>query len=137
MFLNGQINPNGANYQFFVDRNLQNNSLNQDLIDILTPFTYIATNMEGMFQNATQFNSNLGSWNVSNVTDMSGMFFGARNFNQDIGGWDTGSVTNMSQMFNSARNFNQYIGNWNTSNVTNLYRMFYTFLTQPNKACPL
>ena len=124
MFLNGQINPNGANYQFFVDRNLQNNSLNQDLIDILTPFTYIATNMEGMFQNATLFNSNLNSWNVSNVTNMSRMFFGARNFNSQLDNWNTGNVTDMSNMFKRATNFNQDIGGWDTGNVTNMSSMF-------------
>jgi surface protein len=82
------------------------------------------TNMNYIFNCATNFNEDIGNWNTSNVTDMRWMFCESKKFNQDIGRWDTSNVTNMSLMFNGAREFNQYIGNWDTSNVTDMHWMF-------------
>ena len=82
------------------------------------------TNTTGMFNGATNFNQNIGSWDVSNVTNMNGMFYNAENFNQDIGEWDVSSVTFMNSMFSNATSFNQDIGNWDVSNVTSMTSMF-------------
>ena len=82
------------------------------------------TGMGSMFKSATAFNnggsSSIGNWNTSLVTDMSNMFQSATAFNQNIGSWNTGAVTNMSRAFNSATAFNQNIGAWNVEAVTNI-----------------
>ena len=83
------------------------------------------TNMFRMFANAHAFNQPIGSWNTSNVRNMSCMLFYTYSFNQPIGSWNTGNVTDMSFMFYSNQVFNQPIGLWNTSNVTNMQNMFY------------
>jgi surface protein len=48
---------------------------------------------KSMFYNATEFNSDLSLWNVSNVSDMRYMFHGATSFNTDISGWPLHSST--------------------------------------------
>ena len=51
---------------------------------------------------AENFNGNISSWNVSNVTAMNSMFKAAFNFNGDISSWVVGNVTDMSYMFYNA-----------------------------------
>ena len=55
--------------------------------------------MMGVFRGATNFTSDLSSWDVSNVNEMSSMFYEAENFNSDLSSWDVSSVTDMSIMF--------------------------------------
>ena len=75
------------------------------------------TRMGEMFSGATSFNQDLSNWDVSNVTDMRSMFLGATAFNGDISAWDVSQVTDMSYIFFNALSFNQDIGGWDVSNV--------------------
>ena len=82
------------------------------------------TNISSMFEEASSFNHDIGSWDVSNVENMESLFDGASTFNQDISSWDVSNVTDMKRMFTSASSFNQNIGGWNVSNVTDMNSMF-------------
>ena len=82
------------------------------------------TNMQSMFQAASNFNDDISSWDVSNVTNMFAMFDSASDFDQNIDSWDVSSVTNMSSMFANAINFNQNLNSWNVSGVTTFNSTF-------------
>ena len=87
-----------------------------------------------MFYSATNFNSNIGNWDVSNVTNMNSLFRGAQSFNNGDTGNDgnapliwnsaTSHVTNMRDLFNSDYAFNQFIGAWDVSAVQDMGGMF-------------
>jgi surface protein len=89
------------------------------------------TNMSEMFYDQnnfsafSSFNTNISSWDISNVTDMSLMFYMASAFNQDISKWDVSSTTNLWSMFADATSFNQSIGDWDVSSVTDMSLMFF------------
>ena len=96
----------------------------QDRDDITRFCTSRIIDMSGMMALKTDFNQDIGSWDVSNVTYMSYMFHRATDFNQDIGSWDVSNVIDMKYMFGLATDFNQDIGSWNVSNVIDMGHMF-------------
>ncbi|MGB5499839.1 MAG: BspA family leucine-rich repeat surface protein, partial [Maribacter sp.] len=120
--------------------------VNEDLLrqmviageDVTTVCTTKVTDMSGLFF-TTQFNQDIGSWDVGNVTDMSGMFsnfslstsYDRVPFNQDISYWDVSKVTNMREMFSGSL-FNRDIGSWDVGNVTDMSRMFGGLAFYPN-----
>ena len=81
----------------------------------------IDTNNESFINN---FNQNISTWDVSNVTDMRKLFWTARKFNQDISNWDVSNVKDMWGLFCVANEFNQDISNWDVSNVEIMVNIF-------------
>jgi len=51
------------------------------------------------------------------------MFFNASAFNGDVSSWDVSSVNGMSYMFYSAKSFNSDLSSWNVSSVSHMYGM--------------
>ncbi len=89
-----------------------------------TPDLSQVTNMWGMFESCTNFNSNINNWDVSNITMMYHLFYGAENFNQPLDNWDVSNVFYMNGVFEGCTNFNQPLNNWNVSNVADFAFMF-------------
>jgi surface protein len=111
---------NGVGY-YIVDLPTLNFFLGQG-DDVTKVCTSLITDMSGVFANNTNFNQDISSWDVSNVTDMSSLFYESA-FNQDISFWDVSKVIDMSSMFYGAP-FNQDISSWDVSNVTDMSFMF-------------
>ena len=82
------------------------------------------TNMNGMFSDCRNFNSDLSNWDVSNVKSMRSMFSNCKNFNCDLSKWNVSKVINMRFMFLSCDNFNSDLSKWNVSKVINMRFMF-------------
>ena len=92
--------------------------------DVSKVVTTLITDMSDIFNNASSFDQDISSWDVSNVTNMKNMFKSASSFNKKIGNWDVSNVTTMERMFSNAHSFNKEIGNWDVSNVTTMEGMF-------------
>ena len=93
-------------------------------IPSVLPTGSIVTNMQGIFQYAGPFTTDITGWDVSNVTNMQSAFTAVNLFNQNISVWDVSKVTNMQAMFDGATSFNQDISGWDISLVTNMVSMF-------------
>jgi len=87
--------------------------------------------MRGMFA-GSNFNADIGKWDVSKVYDMTSLFANDTSFNQDISKWNVSNVKNMLSMFSLATSFNQDISRWDISNVTNMSNMFHKVTLSTN-----
>ena len=81
--------------------------------------------MDGIFENAYSFNSDVGAWDISGVTSMDKMFMNAGKFNESLDLWNTSQVRSMERMFYGADIFNNKISSWDISQVTDLSYIFY------------
>ena len=130
-------NVTNFEYMFYIASKFNNGGSSD--INNWTIKTTGTVNMYGMFQQATIFNQNIGSWNTIAVTNMGFMFYSATAFNQNIGSWNVSAVTSFVIMFRNATNFNNggsdTIGNWvlKTTGTVNINEMFYlaTNFNQP------
>jgi surface protein len=105
------------------------NAANVILVATDAPDLSLVTDMNSFLSGATNFNSNINHWNVSNVTDMRGMFNGATSFNQPLNSWDVSSVTEFGGgeeggMFQGASAFNQSLADWDVSSAQDMAGMF-------------
>ncbi|MFA8300050.1 MAG: BspA family leucine-rich repeat surface protein [Hyphomicrobiales bacterium] len=83
------------------------------------------TSLKKMFYKATNFEGNIGHWDVSDVVDMSFMFYEAKKFNGDISDWYPVRARIMSYMFYKAESFNQDISKWPFLCIKDAAYMFY------------
>ena len=77
--------------------------------------------------NASTFNPDISSWDLSSVTNTSAMLAGSEVFDGDVSAWDTAEVIDMSFAFAGASTFNESLVGygWDTSAVTDMVGMFY------------
>ena len=86
--------------------------------------TSAVTDMTSLF-NQEDFEGDVSSWDVSNVTIMKYMFYKCPHFNSDLSNWDTKNVVNMANMFTGCDEFDgKCLENWNVSHVKNMEGMF-------------
>ena len=90
--------------------------------------TSTQTDARFTFLFCTNFNGNVSTWDVSNVTlfgdSFNSLFTNCTSFNNDISSWDVSSTTFLVAFFKGCSSFNQNIGSWNVSNCTNMTAMF-------------
>ena len=93
--------------------------------------TSSVTSTAAMFYNCTNFNQNIGSFNLTNCIDINTMLAYCTNFNNggssDINNWrfkTTGNVDAYGTLRNMP-NFNQPVNNWNTERFSRISTMFY------------
>ena len=81
------------------------------------------TNMDSIFEHSN-YNGDIGNWDVSNVTSMFKMFAFNREFNSPLNNWNTSNVVCTENMFWNARAFDQNISSWNLENAVICNYMF-------------
>ena len=77
-----------------------------------------------MFRNATSFNQDISSWDISNANSLNYMFDGATAFQQNIGSWDVSNITGPQWAFMSNKqyptaNYDNLLMGWSSQNVQN------------------
>ena len=94
--------------------------------------TSSVTSTSATFYSCSNFNQNIGAWNLTNCTDISTMLAYCTVFNNggssDINNWrfkTTGNIDAYGVLRNMPA-FNQPVNNWNTERFTRISTMFYS-----------
>jgi len=105
----GNLLINTDGYQFWGCSNMTCTAT--DILDMIN-----VTDANVMFGDCSVFNSDLRSWNVSNVNSMINMFNNCLQFDSDLSSWNISKVTNMSDMLNntalSTTNYDKLLNYW-------------------------
>jgi surface protein len=117
----------------FADLFAYASSFNQDIsTDSVNGYWDVSRvkSFQSWFRFATNFNQDLGNWDVSHAENFGSMFAGTSMNNGGVGGigvgldtWDVSSATSMGGMFSSTP-FNQNINSWTFPNCTSMSLMF-------------
>lgn len=88
--------------------------------------TSLMTDLSALFfvEELEDFNSPIGSWDVSNVTDFSNMFTNTKRFDQPLNTWNVAKAETMKGMFKDTKSFDQPLCAWDVSNVDDFGHMF-------------
>ena len=62
--------------------------------------------------------------NLQNVKNFGEIFRGASNFNGDISSWDVSNITSIAMAFEDAKKFNQDLSSWDVSKIDFFARIF-------------
>ena len=72
--------------------------------------------MGSMFYYATNFESDLSNWDVSNVLDISYMFYCAKKFNSDLSKWNVSKVFWCQGFLHNAVKIDTDLSGWRMAN---------------------
>lgn len=76
-------------------------------------------NLSEMFYRCTNFNSDIGHWDVTNVKSFWHTFGSNTSFNQDLSNWDVSGVQGFSHMLKGCSSFYQDLSGWDVSSASN------------------
>lgn len=106
--------PNVAN--FYLDDALTNQISLTTVPNYISPYV---TSLTSTFSGSTSLNdSNITSWDVSNVLSASSTFSGCTNFNQNLSSWNISNMDAVDNLFKNCTNFNQPVPLIFKANVT-------------------
>ena len=91
-----------------------------------------------MFQQASSFNGDISSWQLSNTPGQEltslAYLFQYSGFNRDINDWDVSRIKSFRKMFQSATQFNQPLRSWDLTSAETIHA---TFDGATRCVCPL
>ena len=103
-----------------VDKNGPTADLSVINVKEITDMSYVFNTDELL-----DFNGDVSSWDVSNVTNMEGMFYNCKKFDGDLSKWNTSKLDNASYMFAICTKFTgKGLKNWNVEKLYKATEMF-------------
>jgi len=84
------------------------------------------TTLYNTFRMMDEMNSDLSTWNVAQVTTLEGTFNSASKFvGTGLGSWDTAAVTSLRETFYLVGDMNSDLSKWSVAKVKSLSHTFY------------